>query len=155
MLRLARENPHIRDARITFDEGAHEYTVDAQVIKGSVSSLWGSRFEQFDAPQTARACYPKWAAKALRGVESNVWTYTERYVRLIEGGGDEDVDKAGVLSPVDPTEKGYSCLLKYFWTKDWDPAMCVDGVVRLWAKLGEVASTRERDFYSPAGGITL
>ena len=32
MLRLARENAHSRDLRVTFDEGAHEYSVDGKVI---------------------------------------------------------------------------------------------------------------------------
>ena len=142
-LRLARENAHPLDAHISFHEGRHEYTVDGDVISGSVSSLWGSRFEQFDAPGTARRCYPKWTQKAERGFEADVWTYTERYVRLMEGGDDAAVTAAGVPpGPVAVGEKGYSCLLKYLWTKGWGIERCVDAIVTLWSKLGEEASGR-------------
>ena len=88
------------------DEPSHTYTVDGDVISGSVSSLWGSRFEQFDALGTARRCYPKWTQKAERGFEADVWTYTERYVRLMEGGDDAAVAAAGVPGPVSVGEKG-------------------------------------------------
>jgi len=127
-LRLARENAHSLDKHIVFDEPSHTYTVDGAVISGSVSSLWGSRFEQFDAEGTARRCYPKWTEKAKRGFEADVWTYTDRYVRLIEGGDDAAVFAAGVPpGAVAVGGKGYSCLLKYLWTKGWRTERCVPG----------------------------
>ena len=39
MLLLERENAHLRDARITFNEADHFYTVDSRRVVGSVSSL--------------------------------------------------------------------------------------------------------------------
>jgi len=141
-LRLERENAHPLDGRVFFDEPSHTYTVDGDVVVGSVSSLWGSRFEQFDAVGTATRCYPKWAEKANRGFEADVWTYTERYVRLMEAGDDAAVAAAGVPGAVCKTEKGYSRLLKYLWSKGWGEKRCVDAIVTLWSKLGEEASAR-------------
>jgi len=141
-LRLARDNAHSRDSRISFDEDAHVYTVDGRVVIGSVSSLWGAYFSSFDAPAVARKCYPKWAVKARDGEDAETWTYTERFVRLIECGDDAAVVAAGVTEPVCATDKGYSCLLKYFWSKDWGSNVCIDNIVKLWSKLGEAASAR-------------
>jgi hypothetical protein len=105
--------------------------------------LWASHFEQFDALGTASRCYPRWAEKAKRGFEADVWTYTERYVRLVEGGDDAAVAAAGVLpGAVAVGEKGYSCLLKYLWTKGWGAERCVDAIVTLWSKLGEESRRR-------------
>ena len=53
MLRLERDNAHVRDARIAFNEKDHFYTVDSRRVVGSVSSLWASYFSGFDAPGTA------------------------------------------------------------------------------------------------------
>jgi hypothetical protein len=141
-LRLARENAHPLDEHIVFDEPSHTYTVDGDVIFGSVSSLWGSRFEQFDALGTARRCYPKWSQKAERGFEADVWNYTEHYVRLVEGGNDAAVAAAGVPGPVSAGEKGYSCLLKHLWAKGWGAKHCVEAIVALWSMLGQEASAR-------------
>ncbi|MFB1018855.1 MAG: hypothetical protein QMC37_01270 [Flavobacteriales bacterium] len=94
MLKLAIENTHARDSRIDFNEAAHEYSIDGKVVVGSVSSLWASRFEKFDARRTASACYPKWAKKTREGWELDVWNCTKKYVQLIEGG--EPTNNAGL-----------------------------------------------------------
>ncbi|MBE35036.1 MAG: hypothetical protein CMI16_05695 [Opitutaceae bacterium] len=152
VLRLARENAHPRDARIAFDEAKHQYTVDGHVVIGSVSSLWGSRFETFEAEKTARRCYGgKWSRAAREGADADAWTYTERYVRLVEGGSREDAIRAGVpsdwwsstsIASRDPAERGYARLLAHMWSRGLDKDACVDGVVTLWSRLGEVASER-------------
>ena len=145
VLQLARANAHSRDIRVSFDEGKHEYTVDGRIVIGSVSSLWGSRFEAFDAETTARRCYPKWSRSARAGDaahDADVWTYTDRYVRLVERGDSEAARAAGVVGEVDATGRGYTRLLRYFWGKGWDAEACVRGVVTLWSALGEAASVR-------------
>jgi hypothetical protein len=147
VLRLARDNAHSRDSRVSFDEAKHQYTVDGNVVVGSVSSLWGSRFERFDPEKTASRCYPKWARGARAGVDADVWTYTDRFVRLVEGGADEDARRAGVpvgwrASDETPRSRGYSRLLEYLWSKGLSRDECVESVVTLWSRLGEAASTR-------------
>lgn len=145
VLRLARENAHPRDVRISFDEPTHQYTVDGRVVIGSVSSLWGSRFEAFDADGTARRCYPKWARIAREGddaPDADVWTYVDRHVRLIERGDDAAARAAGVVGEVCATGRGYTRLLRHLWNKGWDEERCVRGVVALWSALGEAASAR-------------
>ena len=139
---LALTHAHVRDPRVSFDEAKHEYTVDGHTVIGSVSSLWGSRFEKFDAEGTARRCYPKWKRNAENGEEANEWNYTERFVRLIEGGDDDAVRRAGVTEEPLQTGKGYSRLLKHLWRKGLDSERCIEAVVDLWSKLGENASIR-------------
>lgn len=54
ILKLARENPHPRDAHIVFDEGPHTYTIDGVVAKLSVTGLIALvESEHFDAPAVA------------------------------------------------------------------------------------------------------
>lgn len=143
MLRLARENFHARDARVFFDEAAHEYTVDGNVVKGSVSSLWASKFEKFDASGTAKRCYSKWARMAREGEDDDAWSYTEKYIRLIEKGGEEAVREHCLKTArADVSRKGYGNLLKYFWKKGWGEEKCVRQVVELWSRLGLEASVR-------------
>lgn len=137
MLRLARENAHARDLRVTFDEAAHEYSVDGRVIDGSVSSLWASRFEKFDAPSTARRCYKKWTRMAEEGTDKDAWTYTQKYITLVEGGAVSFGDRRN-----DDSQKGYGNLLKYFWGKGWDRDKCTREVTALWTRLGLEASER-------------
>jgi hypothetical protein len=137
MLKLAIENTHARDSRIDFNEAAHEYSIDGKVVVGSVSSLWASRFEKFDARRTASACYPKWAKKTREGWELDVWNYTKKYVQLIEGG---EFQNPELLQ--NETDKGYGNLLRYFWGKSWKAEKCVEEIVGLWSKLGEKASER-------------
>ncbi len=46
---LATKNPHQRDARITFEEGPHIYTIDGDSNYMSVTTWNHKHFEQFDA----------------------------------------------------------------------------------------------------------
>ena len=140
MLRLAVENAHERDRRVDFNEERHEYEVDGRVVKGSVSSLWASKFEVFDAIGTARKCYPKWARLANGGGDEKAWGYLRKYISLVEkknpleGSADDEED--------DPSVKGYGNLIKYLWKKGKGKDECVEAVVELWSKLGVEASER-------------
>ena len=46
---LAKENAHVRDVRIHFDEGPHIYTIDGKSDYTSVTTWNHSHFEEFDA----------------------------------------------------------------------------------------------------------
>jgi hypothetical protein len=142
---LSQEFAHARDTHISFNEDAHQYTVDEAVIIGSVSSLWGAYFERFDAPRTARRCYAKWARAAREGRaahDADDWTYVAHYVRLIEKGDDAAVDRAGVKRVSDTGGRGYSRLLAHLWRAGLNEDACVAAVVELWGVLGNAASAR-------------
>jgi hypothetical protein len=144
---LARNHAHLRDARVTFDEATHVYTVDGRAVVGSVSSLWGSYFEPFHPSAVATRCYAKWAQAARTGnaaSDTDDWTYLDAYVRLVESADDSVAAAVGVpagLATV-PEGRGYTRLLIYLWSKGFDTARCVAAVVTLWEKLGQRASAR-------------
>lgn len=145
ILRLARINSHPRDERVTFDEGKHQYTVDGRVVVGSVSSLWGSCFEVFNADETAKRCYPKWARAAQEGdraSDADDWFYTDRFVRLVEGGTEADARLSGAVTVSAQPGRGYSRLLQHLWKKGWCRERCITGIVSLWSELGKAASER-------------
>ena len=88
MLRLERDNAHARDARITFNEKDHFYTVDSRRVVGSVSSLWASYFSGFDAPGTALRLVRRWGEREppTDGQDPQQWNwrYAYKYERLVE-----------------------------------------------------------------------
>jgi hypothetical protein len=145
MALLSVRHAHARDARVSFNQSAHQYTVDGRVVLGSVSSLWRAYFEHFDAPKTARRCYTKWARAASEGndaPDAADWTYVAHYVRLVEMGDEAAVLRAGVKHLPKNNGRGYSRLLIHLWQKGMDKDGCVEAVINLWRILGEIATAR-------------
>ena len=50
LLLLQKKNPSALDAKITFDERSHTYTLDGKPVKYSVTQVVEDFFEKFDAP---------------------------------------------------------------------------------------------------------
>ena len=151
MLRLERENAHARDARITFNEKDHFYTVDSRRVVGSVSSLWASYFSGFDAPGTALRLARKWGEREpptrVPDPQWN-WRYAYKYERLVEGRT-HDV-AASALSDVgcpsfdfSHDDKGYA---RFFWYLRRRGIQQAEeralALAKLWNSLGTSASER-------------
>ena len=83
---LANKNSHIRDKRITFDEGPHIYTIDGDSGFTSVTTWNHSHFEQFNADEIIR-----------RMMNSSKWTQNKYYGKTaaeIKSGWDTNRDEA-------------------------------------------------------------
>lgn len=66
---LANLHPHCRDARISFDEGPHIYTIDGDSEYTSVTKWNHSHFEEFDADSVIKKMMNsnKWSESAYFG----------------------------------------------------------------------------------------
>lgn len=152
MLRLERDNAHARDARITFNEKDHFYTVDSRRVVGSVSSLWASYFSGFDAPGTALRLVRRWGEREppTDGQDPQQWNwrYAYKYERLVEKKTHDAATSA--LSEVgcssfdfEHDDKGYA---RFFWylrnrgvRQAEERALAL---TKLWNSLGTDASER-------------
>ena len=152
MLLLERENAHLRDARITFNEADHFYTVDSRRVVGSVSSLWASCFSRFDAPNTARRMVNRWSSRAAPGAAPDDaqwrWRYAYVWETLVNktppDRAVERLDKSGCPSfDFQEDDKGY-CRLFWHLRKRGVTSFeaQTDALLSLWTALGERASGR-------------
>ena len=152
MLLLERENAHPRDARISFNEAEHYYTVDSRRVVGSVSGLWASCFSRFDAPNTARRMVERWSSRdAPSGAtdERNWrWRYAYAWETLVNktlpAFAMERLEKSGCLSfDFMEDDKGY-CRLFWHLRKRGVSSMDAptEALLSLWNALGERASGR-------------
>ena len=63
---LARCSPHPRDARIRFQEDEHIYFLDeTYTFPQSVSRVWATFFEEFDAHATIKKYFDTWSTNAV------------------------------------------------------------------------------------------
>ena len=63
-LRLTAINAHPRDTRVVFEEDSHVYYLDGiHKFPRSVSKVWGSFFEEFDAPGIIEKYFVSWSKK--------------------------------------------------------------------------------------------
>ena len=74
----ARQNFHLRDAMIKFEDEGHRYilwpgTTLATVFPISVSGLWGRYFEAFDAEGVIGKYYEKWAQNPESAYYGMIW----------------------------------------------------------------------------------
>ena len=83
---LAKRKPYSFDCRIVYDEAAHRYTVDGQVVPVSATTLINRAYEgeAFDGRVVATRCLASW--QAGRG--------KPEYVELVQGKSDEDAISA-------------------------------------------------------------
>ena len=64
VLQLEARHAHPKDARITLRESDHKYFLNARIqFPISVSGVWASYFEQFDAGATVERYFHKWASQ--------------------------------------------------------------------------------------------
>jgi hypothetical protein len=84
---LARLHPHPLDVRVVMDPVAHKYFLDGEkTFPISVSGIWASKFEKFDAESCVKKFFAGWCANP-----SNKYYQLIQYLRIRQKKTDDEI----------------------------------------------------------------